>query len=202
MGDKAYVIAALDLNEEAVRVVRRAARLADWCHARLILVHVVEHHSGFETDHVPFLTPGQVRETMQREARAWLLGLACHLELPRVEILVPSGRLGPVLADLALERRARCLVTGPSRWGNHSKLVPLAQDRRLLEAGCELVRLDRGSQPQGLSLAERVGRTFRFGWVWPEKESPPTAGCPDRTDRKSTRLNSSHRYISRMPSSA
>lgn len=133
------LIAAVDLNHRAEGIVRRAARLAALCHGRLILLHVVEFDAGYESDYVPLLTPDQVRGDMERQARAWLLGLACHLNLTGVEIIVRSGRLHDVVTDLALERQARYILTGSPRWGVFSRLGSLARERRLLAVGCDLV---------------------------------------------------------------
>ena len=50
-------------------------------------------------------------------------------------------------------------------------------------------------------FAEHLGSCIYGGlWVGPESDIPNTQGY--RTDRKSTRLNSSHNVASRMPSSA
>ncbi len=133
------LIAAVDLNHRAEGIVRRAARLAALCHGRLILLHVVEFEAGYESDYVPLLTPNQVRGDMERQARAWLLGLVCHLNLTGVEIVVRSGRLNDVVTELALERQARYILTGSSKWGFFSQLGGLARDRRLLALGCDLV---------------------------------------------------------------
>lgn len=133
------LIAAVDLNHRAEGIVRRAARLAALCHGRLILLHVVEFEAGYESDYVPLLSPDQVRGDMERQARAWLLGLVCHLNLTGVEIVVRSGRLNDVVTELALERQARYILTGSSTWGFFSQLGGLARDRRLLALGCDLV---------------------------------------------------------------
>ena len=69
-----------------------------------------------------------------------------------------------------------------------------------LRAGGVRVYLEDAS-PTSLRLASDVGAGQAFGDVLAEAGVRPN-DCGSDTDRKSTRLNSSHRPLSRMPSSA
>lgn len=135
------LIAAVDLNGRAEGIIQRAARLARFGNLRLVVTHVVEHHTGFESDHVPFATPAQLRAALARDARAWLLGLMHHLEMPETEIVVAEGRVGEALAALAVEQRARTIVTGTLKWGAISKLAGLAADPRLRSLRCDVLHV-------------------------------------------------------------
>jgi len=166
MPESISLIAALDLNDQAAILIRRAGRLAAQCQARLVLAHVVDFHGGYESDHVPFLTPAQVQDQMVRHARVWLLGLVHHLEVPEVEILVRAGAVVPVLADLALARNARYLVVGTGRWGPFGKLASLVKDTRLSAAGCELISLEPASRPASRGPVHGAGAWWAGCWAW------------------------------------
>jgi (E)-4-hydroxy-3-methylbut-2-enyl-diphosphate synthase len=70
----------------------------------------------------------------------------------------------------------------------------VAQALRLAQAGCELVRLTAPTIEAAQALEK-----IRLGL---DRQGVSVPLVADVQDRKSTRLNSSHRYISRMPSSA
>jgi hypothetical protein len=135
----ACVMVAVDINTKAASLIRRAARLAGTTGLRLLVVHLIEHHSGFESDHVPFLTPEQMRLEMARTAHDGLMRLVQSLGLPDAEVLVVPAWLRQGLAELVLEQQARYLVTGPLKWGFLSPLATLAGDWRLQETGCKLL---------------------------------------------------------------
>jgi len=148
------LIAAVDLTDRAEEVLRRAARLARFGNMRLVIAHVVEYHCGFESDHVPFMTPGQMQAQMTRDAHAWLRGLAHHMQLHGAEIVVRSGQPAEVLGALVAERHARYVVTGPLKWGAISKLAELARDHRLIESRCDVLHTGGG----GKRVGERLWR--------------------------------------------
>jgi nucleotide-binding universal stress UspA family protein len=115
------IVAAVDLDARAEGIVHHAARLASLTRAHLILLHVVSPPdpgtiAGGEAlsqhaDRVGFAS--------DRQARAWLMGMACHLELPRFEILVCRGPLRPRILDVIREHHPRCLIAGPGLWGGY-----------------------------------------------------------------------------------
>lgn len=160
MSTRPCLIAAVDLSPSAEGIIRRAAHLAALCQAHLTLFHAVDFHAGYETDHVPFRTPDEVRTQMRRRARAWLLGLACCLDVREVEILVRAGRVRDELIGFATERQARYILTGISRWGPLSPLAGLARDPRLVALGCDL--LSTGSEG---SRWERVMSDWLGRWL-------------------------------------
>lgn len=134
---------AVDLDRKAPGLIRRAAKLARTAGLPLLVVHLVDFHTGFESDHAPFMSPEQIRQEMAQAAHGGLSRLVQSLGLPEAEVLVTSGRLRQGLADLVLEHQARYLVTGTLRWGFLSALANLGSDWRLQEAGCELLHLGK-----------------------------------------------------------
>lgn len=138
------LLAAVDLDRRAASVIRRAARLAQSAGLDLVVVHVVEHETGFESDHIPFLTPAQLRADMVRAASAWLRSLLQRLNLPQVEVVVQSGVLAAVLTGMVEQRRVRYLITGPLQWGALSRLATLAADPRVVAARCDVLHVGDG----------------------------------------------------------
>jgi hypothetical protein len=143
MSTSGCLVVAVDLDRHAENTIRRAASVARFSRLALVVVHVVEHDTGCEADHVPFLAPQELRARMARQARAWLLGVVHHLGLKDAEIVAVPGNLPATLADVAAEHRARYLVTGPLRWGALSRLAALSRHARLVATHCEILHLGR-----------------------------------------------------------
>jgi nucleotide-binding universal stress UspA family protein len=151
------VVAAVDLNARAEGVVRRAAKLAAMCQGALVIAHVVDHRAGYESDQVPLVPQSEVRAQMVRYARAWLVGLACHIDpaVGDVEIVVEVGRPRERLAALAKARHARYLLVGRSRWG---LLSPVAGLVKALSGvgGCDVLAVGDLGPLAGQRLSERL----------------------------------------------
>jgi len=135
------LVAAVDLDRRAAGVIRCAARLAQSADLALVVVHVVGHETGFESDHVPFLSPAQLRGAMAQTAHERLQRLLQKMKLPQAECVVLTGELREALAELVQQRRARYVVTGPLKWGAISRLATLAADARLQAAGCDVLHV-------------------------------------------------------------
>jgi hypothetical protein len=128
MPNQPIIIAAVDLDRRAVPVIAHAARLAALCQGHLALVHVVDYAGGYESDHPYPQRPGGVLDEMVRHARASLVGMVSHLELPTdwVEIRVETGPVCDTLADVAGALKPRYCVVGQSRLGPLSPTAGLA----------------------------------------------------------------------------
>jgi transcriptional/translational regulatory protein YebC/TACO1 len=90
-------------------------------------------------------------------------------------------------------------VSGHSKWATtkHKKAVI---DARRAKSFAKLIKnIEVAAKIGGADLA---GNPTLFDAVQKAKKTSVPNDNIDRADRKSTRLNSSHRYISRMPSSA
>jgi nucleotide-binding universal stress UspA family protein len=128
MPTQPIILAAVDLDRRAPGIIAHAARLAALCQGHLALVHVVDYAGGYESDHPFPQRPGGVLDDMVRHARASLVGMVSHLELPNdwVEIRVETGPVCEILADLAGALKPRYCVTGQSRFGPLSPRAGLA----------------------------------------------------------------------------
>jgi nucleotide-binding universal stress UspA family protein len=161
MSQRPCLIAAVDLNNQAAGVLRRATKLAAMCHADLVVTHVVDYRGVFESDHVPVRSPAEVQGSLTRQARAWLLGLLHHLDAagPGVEIRVSAGQPLGEIADLATERGARFIVMGRQAWGRRfGALAGLAQDPRIQALNCDVITVEGRD---GGTLASDFGNTIR-----------------------------------------
>ena len=63
------ILALIALNSDSAAVARRAVQLSRAYGATLALAAVVDYTPGFESDHVPFLTPGEMRQAIVRDLR-------------------------------------------------------------------------------------------------------------------------------------
>lgn len=138
---RSCLLVAVDLSRRAPGIIRRAARLAQTADLALVVVHVVEHDTGLESDHVPFLTPAQLRGAMAQTAYERLQRLLQKMNLPQAEPVVMAGELRDGLATLAEQRRARYVVTGSLAWGAIGKLAALAADPRLQAVTCDVLHV-------------------------------------------------------------
>jgi hypothetical protein len=122
------ILAAVDLDAHASGVIAHAARLAALCQGHLVVAHVVDDRAIDEDDHSFPQPPGAVLADMVRHARASVLGMVYHLDLPTdwVEVRVQTGPTADTLADIAAARHPRYVLIGSPRWGALSPTAGLA----------------------------------------------------------------------------
>jgi nucleotide-binding universal stress UspA family protein len=107
------ILAVVDLSAASAAIIRRALQLARQHQAKLRVVSIVEHDTGFESDHIPFLTPQQLREATARQQSEKLDLLLARLGAPGVEaevLAAESARLA--LSELLGEWRPDMMVVG------------------------------------------------------------------------------------------
>lgn len=88
-----HVLFAADFSDEALRVGARAKEIAQWCGARLSVIHVVEDVNisfggGYEL--LPVL-PDLPDETLLKESRMALGRLAAQLKIENAELWVVNA---------------------------------------------------------------------------------------------------------------
>jgi hypothetical protein len=151
------ILAAVDLDRHATHVISQASRLAALCQGHLVVAHVVDDADLFMPD-LPFpQRPGDAREAMARHARASLVGMVSHLDLPNdwVEIRVEVGPITQTLADVATAIQPRYCLLGPARLG------PLSPTTGLVAAigprgDCEVLRVPTRPGSGGAGMLPRM----------------------------------------------
>ena len=105
------LLCILDPDARGEQVLRQAAALARRLDAPLALAHFVEHGTGCEADHVPFLTPRALNEALAQAARERLAGMLARLHLTgSIWVEVRPCRAGAI--RLALQMGAGVVVLG------------------------------------------------------------------------------------------
>lgn len=134
------IVSAVDLDAQASGIIRYGAKLAAFSRGELLVVHVVDYQSDFASDLVLVQSSRQGVFDMMRHARASLIGLVHHLELPtsRVGIRVESGPTISTLVELVSTLHPRFFLVGQSRWGLLSTTQALTE-AVAAQSGCELV---------------------------------------------------------------
>lgn len=95
------ILALVSTHADSEAVARRAVQLARFHGATLALAAVVDYTPGFDSDHVPFMTPRQVREALLRDVRGRLERLLSGIECEGGrEVIVACGEERDVVAEL------------------------------------------------------------------------------------------------------
>ncbi|HPB73946.1 MAG TPA: universal stress protein [Chromatiaceae bacterium] len=105
------VLCLLDPDARGEAVLRQALALARRLAAPLAVAHFVEHGTGFEADHVPFLTPRAMNEALAEAARERLGAMLAALH-PAPTLWVEVGPCRPSAIRLALQLGAGLVVLG------------------------------------------------------------------------------------------
>jgi nucleotide-binding universal stress UspA family protein len=157
MPNEPIILAAVDLDRRAIPVIDHAARLAALCHGHLTLVHVVDYTGGYESDHPFPQRPGRVLDDMVRHARASLVGMASHLDLPTdwAKFRVETGPVVETLARLADMLKPRYCVVGQSRLGVMSANAGLAAAMKE-RANCEVLAVPGLGEEQHQGMLARM----------------------------------------------
>ena len=168
MRTQPLIIAAVDLDHCATTIIEQAAHLATLCQGQLTLVHIVDYPGGCEADHPVPVRPGQVLADMTRHARASLVGMIHHLDLPidAVRVRVETGPLVDTLAGLVAEVQPRYLLIGPRRLGPLSPSAGFASAISPHSA-CEILVVPAGARPRRRELLSRIRHWFAGGEAIP-----------------------------------
>jgi nucleotide-binding universal stress UspA family protein len=124
-------------------VIRRALALARANAAELMVATVVDLDTGFESDHVPFMTPQQLRERTAQDVSHRLDLLLARIGAPGIEARVLTGRPNREVVALSEDWRPD-LIVGAARETaaiqEASSLLPLATPQSL---PCDVLTLHR-----------------------------------------------------------
>lgn len=133
------VLALVAITADSEAVARRAAQLSRFHGAALALAAVVDYASGFECDHVPFMTPEQMREAIVGDVRGNLDRLLAGIEYDGgCEIIVACGGERDLVGQLTRSWRPDLVVVG-SR-------APHGMDRNVAKTPYDVLIVQNGRQ--------------------------------------------------------
>lgn len=106
------ILALVALNSDSAAVARRAVQLSRAYGATLALASVVDYTPGFESDHVPFLTPGEMRQSIVRDMRERLDQMMTEIGAGGCEIIVGCGSEKEIVSELTRSWRPDLVLVG------------------------------------------------------------------------------------------
>jgi nucleotide-binding universal stress UspA family protein len=106
------ILAAVDLDAHTELVLQRAWRLARRFEAALLVLHVVDYHAGFESDHCAALTGPQLNAALAKAAEQHLQALLERIGARGVEVRAVVGEPKQVCRALAAAWRPDLAVVG------------------------------------------------------------------------------------------
>lgn len=112
MGTYKRILALVALNSDSAAVAKRAVQLSRAYNATLALAAVVDYTPGFESDHVPFLTPEEMRQAIVRDLREKLQLMMTEAGAGGCEIIVGCGSEQEVVAELTRSWRPDLVLVG------------------------------------------------------------------------------------------
>lgn len=154
------ILAIAELDNDDVRVLRRAAQISRWSGAPLLVLHVLDYAPGFECDQAPVLTRAQVENSLNAAARDRIGALLRRLDAV-AHVLVLQGKPSVIAAAVAQEWQTDLVVC--SKAGRY----------RLDHAGRPAFGGLRSYSGELLSVrAERNGLGARLlAWLQPLRQS-------------------------------
>ncbi len=106
------ILALVALNSDSATVAKRAVQLSRAYGATLALAAVVDYTPGFESDHVPFLTPDEMRQAIVRDMRERLQQMMTDVGAGGCEIIVGCGSEREVVSELTRSWRPDLVLVG------------------------------------------------------------------------------------------
>ena len=106
------ILALVALNADAEAVAVRALQMSRSYNATLALAAVVDYRPGYECDHMPFMTPEQLRLATIKDVTEKLDELVDKIGAGGAEIIVAGGRENEAVADIASSWRPDLVLVG------------------------------------------------------------------------------------------
>ncbi|MBV6524472.1 universal stress protein UspA [Ursidibacter maritimus] len=106
-----HILVAVDLSEESLVLLRKGAKLAEKCEAKLSLIHVDVNFSDLYTGLID-INMSSVQDSVSEETTKALEELAHKVEYPVTECLNGSGDFSQVLEDAVEKYNVDLLITG------------------------------------------------------------------------------------------
>lgn len=106
-----HILVAVDLSEESLILLRKGAKIAEKCNAKLSLIHVDVNFSDLYTGLID-INMSTVQDSVTEETLQSLQNLATNVDYPVSECLNGSGDFSQVLEDAVEQYQIDLLVTG------------------------------------------------------------------------------------------
>ena len=134
-----HILAAVDLGENSINLLRQAGALATLCDARLTVLHVVDYLPASDVDVV--MLPEDNREEVLITVAEKRLHQLLEQVLPGnvAEELVVSGRSKVEILRLAAQQKADLIVVGAHGRHGLRGLLGSTTDRVLHQAACDVL---------------------------------------------------------------
>ncbi|OOR99134.1 universal stress protein [Haemophilus paracuniculus] len=106
-----HILVAVDLSEESLILLRKGAKLAEQCGAKLSLIHVDVNFSDLYTGLID-INMSSVQDSVGEENAKALENLASKVDYPVSERLNGAGDFSQVLEDALQKYDVDLLITG------------------------------------------------------------------------------------------
>ncbi|MBF0422707.1 MAG: universal stress protein [Magnetococcales bacterium] len=106
------LFAIIELNEKGSLVARQAWKLACSIHAELAISVVVNYTPGWECDHVPFLTPRQLKAATMKDVSKRLDTMMENNGIVGIEQMIIEGPIPRSIIEVGGSWGADLLVVG------------------------------------------------------------------------------------------
>lgn len=130
MADYRRILVPIELDRKGEMTVRRALGMAQAMGGQLVVVSPVYYQTGFESDHVPFMTPQQLlRQTagmMQQQLDELLLRAGAGEAQGRILV----GKPAKIIPAFARQWRPELIVLGEGRSYGLRKALRLPGDQQ------------------------------------------------------------------------
>lgn len=104
------ILSIADLSPQGAKVVGRASQLARFYSASLSVACIVDYPPGLECDHVPFMTPVELRRAIVRDVTEKLQELVDQAGGAGADLIVAEGNEGDTEIDLVGSLRPDLVV--------------------------------------------------------------------------------------------
>jgi len=144
MSEYQHILCAVDLNDDSLQVVVRAAELANFYHAQLSLLHVVEYIPIDLANELVLPQQQEIEQQLVAQATAHLTSLAKKIEVKQLREAVVQGSTKSEIIEYAQAQQADLIVLG--RHGRHgiSRLLGSVANSVLHHATCDVLAVRVG----------------------------------------------------------
>lgn len=144
MSDYRHILCAVDLSDENIIVASRAAELANFYHAQLSLLHVVEYIPVDLANELVLPQQQDIEQQLVLQATDHLAALARQIRVDRLHQSVVQGSTKSEIIEYAQAQQVDLIVLG--RHGRHgiSRLLGSVANAVLHHAPCDVLAVRMG----------------------------------------------------------